>query len=289
MNLFHPDIQVAFARSYTASFQRALSRDMAVDIRYVGTRGVNQWTDENYNEINIIENGFYDEFVTAMGNLQANQARGTREHVRVHGRDRARRRCRPTSRISTARSDVNNPAAYSGNNWTNSTFVGRLARDTAAAVRRRRRSRRQRHAARPTRRAPGVPANHFVLNPDVSTSGGRLQHLDERRLQQLRRAADRAAAAPLARIPDQRQLPVRAGVRIGQPRQALRPRLGSDRATSVTRSRSSGTGSIPVGRGRHFGTDMHPALDALVGGWGFNGAGRIQARTWTSATSGWSA
>ena len=36
---------------------------------------------------------------------------------------------------------------------------------------------------------------------------------------------------------------------------------------------------VPVGRGRHFGTDMHPALDLLVGGWGFNGAGRIQANT----------
>ena len=35
-----PDIQVASARTYNVSFQRALSRNMAVDIRYVGTRGV---------------------------------------------------------------------------------------------------------------------------------------------------------------------------------------------------------------------------------------------------------
>ncbi len=103
MNLFHPDIQVAFARSYTASFQRALSRDMAVDIRYIGTRGVNQWTDENYNELNIIENGFYDEFQKAMGNLRANQAAGLGEHVCLHGRAGHVGRCRPTSRISTGR------------------------------------------------------------------------------------------------------------------------------------------------------------------------------------------
>src|SRR4029453_2030423 len=36
---------------------------------------------------------------------------------------------------------------------------------------------------------------------------------------------------------------------------------------------------VPVGRGRRFGTDMSAWMDALVGGWGFNGAGRIQANT----------
>jgi hypothetical protein len=37
--------------------------------------------------------------------------------------------------------------------------------------------------------------------------------------------------------------------------------------------------SVPVGRGRRFGTDMNPWLDGVLGGWEFNGAGRIQART----------
>ena len=50
-------------------FQRAVSRDMAVEVRYVGTRGVNQWSTLNYNERNLIENGFYDEFLKARANL----------------------------------------------------------------------------------------------------------------------------------------------------------------------------------------------------------------------------
>ena len=41
---FHPDIQIASARSWTIGVQRAISRDMAVEVRYVGTRGVNQWS-----------------------------------------------------------------------------------------------------------------------------------------------------------------------------------------------------------------------------------------------------
>jgi hypothetical protein len=32
---------------------------------------------------------------------------------------------------------------------------------------------------------------------------------------------------------------------------------------------------LPVGRGRHFGTQMHPVLNAIVGGWQINGIVRI--------------
>ena len=79
INAFHPDIQVASARSWTVGVQRAISTNMAFEARYVGTRGVNQWSTLNYNERNVIENGFLDEFKLAMRNLEANnRAGGTR-------------------------------------------------------------------------------------------------------------------------------------------------------------------------------------------------------------------
>jgi hypothetical protein len=61
INAFHPDIEVASARSWMVGLQRAVTRDMAVELRYVGTRGVNQWSTLNYNERNVVENGFLDE------------------------------------------------------------------------------------------------------------------------------------------------------------------------------------------------------------------------------------
>ena len=78
LSIFHPDIQVALgADAGRSGLQRALSANMAVEVRYVGTRGVNQWSEENWNEdYTIVENGFYDEFQRAMGNLQANNAAG---------------------------------------------------------------------------------------------------------------------------------------------------------------------------------------------------------------------
>jgi hypothetical protein len=36
--------------------------------------------------------------------------------------------------------------------------------------------------------------------------------------------------------------------------------------------------TLPVGRGQRFKSDVHPVLDAIVGGWSFVGVGRIQAR-----------
>ena len=58
---------------------------MAVEVRYVGTRGQEQWRtfnggneigSLNYNEFNIFENGFLNEFKQAQSNLQANIAAG---------------------------------------------------------------------------------------------------------------------------------------------------------------------------------------------------------------------
>src|SRR4030095_16262477 len=76
INAYHPDIEIASARTWTVGLQRAISSNMAVEARYVGTFGVNQWSTLDYNERNIVENGFFEEFKLAMTNLQANNAAG---------------------------------------------------------------------------------------------------------------------------------------------------------------------------------------------------------------------
>ena len=38
---------------------------------------------------------------------------------------------------------------------------------------------------------------------------------------------------------------------------------------------------IPVGRGRRFGTDMHPILDGVLGNWEFSGNARTQTQRYT--------
>ena len=76
VNLMDPNLQVPYADSWTVGLQRALGTNMAVEVRYVGTRARELWDTLNYNEINIFDNGFINEFRAAQANLQANVAAG---------------------------------------------------------------------------------------------------------------------------------------------------------------------------------------------------------------------
>ena len=76
LNAFAEDVQIDSARTFSVSFQRAITRDMAVDVRYVGTRGVDQWSTLNYNTRDIEANGFFNEFKAAVANLKANNIAG---------------------------------------------------------------------------------------------------------------------------------------------------------------------------------------------------------------------
>jgi hypothetical protein len=74
VNAFDPNIKIGYVESWTASFQREISPNMAVEIRYVGNRGHKLWRQYNLNEINVLENGFLEEFKLAQQNLLANLA-----------------------------------------------------------------------------------------------------------------------------------------------------------------------------------------------------------------------
>ena len=56
---------IPYVESWNIGWQRALSRDMAFELRYVGNRNKLAWTTENWNTHNIFENGFLDEFKVA--------------------------------------------------------------------------------------------------------------------------------------------------------------------------------------------------------------------------------
>ena len=147
INAFHPDIEVASARDWTVGLQRALTKDMAVEVRYVGTRGVDQWSELNYNERNLIENGFFNEFKLAMANLQANNAAGgtRRGVVRLL---RCRHRHQPAADLPRLHQrpsrDATNPAPTRGDStWTNTGAHPGPGPHQPAAGELRRRSRRR--------------------------------------------------------------------------------------------------------------------------------------------------
>ena len=103
IRLFDPNIKIPYADSYTAGIQRRLSTNLALEVRYVGTRSSNAWAARNFNEINVYENDFINEFRRAQANLQANLAAGLGEVPSSTRARPARCRCRPSWPTSTPR------------------------------------------------------------------------------------------------------------------------------------------------------------------------------------------
>jgi TonB dependent receptor len=278
VNTFHPDIKIAYARSWTVSFQRALTREMAVDIRYVGTRGVNQWTEINYNgddDRNIIENGFYSEFQLAMANLQANNAAGGARagSFRYFGPGTGTSPLPIYLAFFNGSRDVNNPDAYSGANWTNATFAGRLNRhnpDPVNAAEDLDTNQTRRDAAA----RAGLPRNFFVVNPDVDQSQVYESEAfsDYHALQiEVRRRLSRGF-----QINGSYQYALEGGSAYQGRRYG---RVMNPTANVRHAIKMQWDYSLPVGRGRRFGADMHPLLNGVLGNWEFTGNGRVQART----------
>jgi hypothetical protein len=69
-NEWDPNLQMGYVQSWTFGWQRELSKNMAIELRYVGNHGTKLWRQLNINEVNIFENGFLNEFRIAMENLR---------------------------------------------------------------------------------------------------------------------------------------------------------------------------------------------------------------------------
>jgi hypothetical protein len=280
MAVFAPDLKIASAHSWTVGFQRSLGTNSAIEIRYVGTRGRDQWSVLNYNDIpnfTMVENGFINEFRAAMANLQANNAAGGNRagSFAYFGPGSGTSPLPIYLAYLTGNRNATDPAAYTGgsNTWTNSTLAQRLvavnpqpylsANDLDNNLTRRN------NAAR-----AGLAANFFLVNPDVDdvnvTDSGAFSdyhalQLDFRR--RLSKGLQFNASYQYALEGGSRFL----GMAFG------REMYPSENVRHAIKTQWDWT--IPVGRGERYGANMNALMNGLLGGWQFSGVGRIQART----------
>jgi hypothetical protein len=70
INDFDPSLRPGYTQSWTFGIQRELTKDMALEVRYVGNHGTRLWGQTEIGEVNIFENGFLDEFKIAQENLR---------------------------------------------------------------------------------------------------------------------------------------------------------------------------------------------------------------------------
>lgn len=291
INIFHPDIKVSYAPSFSVGLQRGVSKNMAMEVRYVGTRGRGIWTEENYNELNIIENRFLDEFTRAQANLQANLAAGrgaTFAYTGVPGTSPLPIYLAYFNGVSASQSG--DPSKYTGSNWTSSTFYARLAArnpqpQTSASDLHGNAGRRD-NALK-----AGLPVNFFVVNPSVNQSNVYTSHgsskYDALQLELRRRMSQGlqvSANYQYARSYGSRYLGLRYG-RVLQ--ENIDPTDSDDPFDPGYRSvprhalKTTWNFELPFGRGKRFGGNMSRLADTFVGGWEFHGAGRVQNRQLT--------
>ncbi|HWI17827.1 MAG TPA: TonB-dependent receptor, partial [Vicinamibacterales bacterium] len=290
INAFHPDIEVASARSWSVGLQRALSSNTAMEVRYLGTKGVNQWSTLNYNERNVIENGFLEEFKLAMSNLQANnRAGGARSGSFAYfGAGSGTSPLPIYLAYLNGRRDADNAAAYTGGaqTWANPTIAGRLVPTnpnpnfvSSTTVTSTAATGRNANAAgdldnnltfRNNALAAGLPANFFVVNPhadvvNVRDSGAFSSYhalqLEVRR--RLSRGLSLNGSYQYALEEGSEFL----GFHFG--------RASSKTSGSIRHAiKAQWDWQLPFGDATQGGF-----LNTIVSGWQFNGAGRLQART----------
>jgi hypothetical protein len=273
---FAPNLQVPYSQTWTAGWQRKLTGDIAVEARYVGTRSLQSWQTYDFNEINIVENNFLNEFRLAQQNLQANLAAGRGGTFRYFGEGTGTAPLPIFLAYFTGNANANNAAAYTGNLWTSATFVNPMATfnpqpftaadalDADAA--------RRANAVR-----AGLPANFLLANPDylggaeLIANGGYTKYNSVQL--ELRKRLSHGLSFNTSYV---------FGKALTSDRYSLRtPRrtIEDSGAEGGVRHafKANWTYELPFGQGRRFGGNAGPWLDRLIGGWAFDGIARIQS------------
>jgi len=284
VNAFNPNLQLGYVQSWSFGLQREINRDMAVEVRYVANRGVKQWQQYNLNEINILENGFLNEFKLAQANLQANIAAGRGANFRYFGPGTGTSPLPIILAHFSGRVDPNNPASYSSANFASATFVNPLAingpspfgfANTLIST----------AGLRNNAVAAGLPVNFFLVNPGklggafTVENNGRTYY--DSMVIELRRRMSKGllvqGSYTFARALT--NMPVSSSVVFRQPPTLRDLRL--DKTLSpfgVTHAfKANWIYELPIGRGRALAGNVGSALDRIIGGWEWHGTARIQS------------
>jgi len=73
-----PNIEVPLLYEFNVGIQREIGFKSVIEVRYVGSRGDNFITTQDFNQADLVGNGFTTDFIRAQGNLAANDAERTR-------------------------------------------------------------------------------------------------------------------------------------------------------------------------------------------------------------------
>lgn len=280
ITIFSPDLVVPYSDSWQAGITRALGRTMSIEARYLGARSRDNWRTNDYNELNIVENGFLDEFKLAMTNLQANNAAGgNRAGSFAYFGPGTGTAPLPVflayfSGINT--SGAGNVAAYTSTNFRNTTYVNTLARfnphpyQFATTLN-------EDAPARSRALAAGLPANFLLVNPDLL--GGAFIVENEGRTMynsmalEFRRRSSSGLSFGGSYVMGHATSANFLSLRLDSPM----VRNGGEEGDVAHALKLNVVYPLPFGRGQRFGSGANALVNRIIGGWQIAGNARVQS------------
>jgi hypothetical protein len=278
ITIFSPDLRVPSAQTYQVGVQRSLGQRMAFEVRYVGSRSSGNWRTNNYNELNIVENGFLDEFRLAQANLQANIGAGRGATFAYMGPGTG------TSPLpiflayfnGINRARAGEAALYTSANFRSSTFLNPLARfnpNPFAAVD----ALDDDAAARARAIAAGLPPNFIVTNPDLLGGANIVENSLSTRYNSMAFEFRRRSVSGLhlqtsyvfGNAMTTRFLTLK--------RDNPMVRNDGDEGDITHAVKANLVYELPFGQGKKFGSNVSGAVDRLIGGWQVGGNLRVQS------------
>ena len=275
---FDQNIRVPYADSYSFGISRAVTKTMAVEVRYVGTRSRDGWANINYNEINIFENGFLNEFRLAQANMVANIAAGRGANFKYYG---AGTGTSPLpimqayfSGVSAA--NASNAALYTSSNYSSSTYTTPLATFNPNAF-----SVASSLYGNATQRAnavtAGLPRNFFLMNPDLQGGASLTTNQVKTNFNGLQVELRRRYSGGL-----QFQASYAFGRGYTSSFRTLRQPVFMVRRVGATGDldhsfKLNAVYDLPFGQGRHFFGNAGGLLERIVGGWSIGFTSRLQS------------
>jgi hypothetical protein len=295
----NPSLKLGNVQSWTVGIQREIGKDMVFEARYVGNRGKDLWRLYSFNEINVIENGFMNEFRLAQQNLIANSASGVAARVGsfayfgpgtgtsalpiILGYFRG---CVPSATgACTSTYDPNSAAQYTSSNFTSSTFVNSLLPNQSAPQ-----TLANNLFNNAGRRANALSANLsptlFQVNPDFGVNGafvvdnGGQSWYDGMTLE-LRRRMAKGLLIQGNYTYSKAESNAFASSSIVQANYGSLRNKGLDKVHSPFDIRHSFKVNwiyeLPFGKNHSFLDHANGFVDKLVGGWEFHGTARVQS------------
>jgi carboxypeptidase family protein/TonB-dependent receptor-like protein len=307
VNIFAPDYQMSYTDSIAVGVQRPIGKDMAVEVRYIGTfnhhgRETQQWAEQNIfnNQFGSSKN-FLEEFQKAQVNLAVNVKNGRGATFAFNGLPGqaplpiflasylGSAACGASPAAYTAANaaqfcpGAGDPSRYTGTQWTNTNNLAALSMfvPTINTFAFNGTSTTTDLFQNPTFRSNGVgagmPINFWVMNPDVG-SATLVTSVAETKYHSLQVILTRRLSAGLqvtANYVHQIQYaPLLES--LYRERWDARSTLAAPHALKFVANYD-----VPIGRDRRFANNVAPWVNAIISNWQTNLTGRLETgRLW---------